>query len=157
MTDALPKTPITIRPATRLDMDQCAMLVRYNWGDESCQRVYDQFVESLNCGQYDPQFFVAQPFDGSAIVGFCAMRKSMLMNGFWEFIWVAVHEDHQGRGIGEMLTDYRLDVVRENGGTAAILVTQKPKYFNRFGFITSQDCGNGWVVMTCQLKLADMK
>lgn len=158
MNDALPKTPITIRQPLGFHMDQCGALVRDNWGEESYARFYDQYVEYLAGGQYAPMFFAATPYnEPDTIIGFSAMRKSMLMNGFWEFIWIAVHKDHQGRGIGEMLTDYRLDVVRENEGTSVLLVTQKPKYFNRFGFITSQDHGNGWVAMTCQLKLADMK
>jgi N-acetylglutamate synthase-like GNAT family acetyltransferase len=147
---------VTIRPPTVWEMDTCGALVRDNWGEESYQRFFDQYVEYVQAvSQYAPQFQVAT-LGLDTIIGFSALRRSMLMNGFWEFIWIAVHKDHQGKGVGDMLTEHRLDIVRKHGGNAVLLVTQKPKYFNRFGFITSQHHGNDWVQMTCQLKLADM-
>jgi ribosomal protein S18 acetylase RimI-like enzyme len=158
MTDTLPLVPVHIRSPHYGEMDACVSLVRDNWGDESADRCFKQFVEFWRGGEYAPEFFVATTYDApDRIIGFSALRKSMLMNGFWEFIWIAVHKDHQGRGIGEMLTDYRLDVVRENDGASVLLVTQKPRYFNRFGFVTDREHGNGWHAMSCQLKLADMK
>ncbi len=149
---------VTIRQPVGFEMDQCGALVRDNWGEESYQRFYDQYVSYLSGfgDEYAPQFYAAT-MELDKIVGFAAMRKSMLMNGFWEFIWVAVHPDHQGKGIGDMLTNYRLDRARELGATSVLLVTQKPKYFNRFGFITDREHGNGWHAMSAQLKPADMK
>jgi len=71
----------------------------------------------------------------------------MMMQGFWEFIWVALDQKHQSKGLGTLLTEHRLDYVREHDGTSVLLVTQKPQYFNRFGFLTDRDHGNGWTAM----------
>lgn len=151
----VPASPVNIRTADGFELDKLGALVRDNWNEDSYRRFYDQFLEYLNGGDYSPEFYVA--VTRGTIIGFSALRQSMLAPGFWEFPWVVVHKDHQGRGVGEMLTDYALDVVRDKNGAAVLLVTQKPKFFNRFGYKTSQDHGNGWVQMTCQLKLVDMK
>lgn len=139
------------------DMDTCVSLVRENWGDVSADRCWTQFIEYFKGGEYAPKFFTAEHDATDEIAGFCALRKTMMMHGFWEFIWVAIKEGHQGKGLGTLLTEYRLDYVRENDGTSVLLVTQKPEFFNRFGFLTDRDHGNGWMAMSCQLQPADMK
>jgi N-acetylglutamate synthase-like GNAT family acetyltransferase len=148
--------PFIVRPATVWDMDHCIRLVRDNWGTESADRCYEQFVEGLTGGKYDPVFYAC--ISGlDKFAGFCAMQRAMRMHGGWDFIWVAVAKEFQGLGVGKHLTDYRLDRVREQDGSHVNLVTQKPKFFEKFGFITSQHLGNNWVEMCCQLKLVDMK
>ena len=138
-------------------MDACVRLVHENWGGVSADRCFKQFVEGFQGGEYAPRFFIADHVTTDETAGFCALRKSMLMGGFWEFIWVALAKGHQGRGLGTLLTEHRLNYVRDNGGTSVLLVTQKPQYFNRFGFLTDRDHGNGWMAMSCQLQPAGMK
>ena len=146
-----------IRPPQYSDMDACVHLVRENWGDESADRCFKQFVEGFQGGEYAPRFFIADHYATDETAGFCALRKTMMMQGFWEFIWVAIKNCHQAKGLGTLLTEHRLDYVRDNGGTSVLLVTQKPAFFNRFGFLVDRDHGNGWTAMSCQLEPADMK
>lgn len=149
------KNGIGLRVATALDLDQCGAIVSEHWDSpEALLRFQEQFVEFMEHGRYAPVFFVAQEGDGRRdVVGFCAMRRSMLKDGLWEFIWCAVSKDHQGKGIGDMMVDYRLNVVRENAGISVLLVTQECKYFQRFGFMSDREHGDGWTTMTAQLKL----
>ena len=146
-----------IRPPQYSDMDTCVRLVRENWGDVSADRCWKQFVEAFQGGEYAPKFFIADHYATDETAGFCALRKTMMMSDFWEFIWVALKENHRGKGLGTLLTEHRLDYVRENDGTSVLLVTQKPTFFNRFGFLTDRDHGNGWMAMSCQLQPAEMK
>jgi len=145
-----------IRDAVLWDIVPCEQLVRETWGDKSADRLRSQFAECMRGGEYAPKFWIAT-VGLDKFVGFCSARKSMLMAGFWEFIWVAVHPEHHGKGVGTKLTEHRLEHARWQNATAVLLVTQKPKYFNRFGFKVSEHHGNDWVQMTAQLKMADME
>ena len=145
----------SIRQPVGYDLDRLGALVRDNW-DEACyRRFYDQFVEYLNGGPYDPEFYVA--VIKTEIIGFVALRQSMIMDGFWELPWVVVRKDYQGGGIGDGLMNFALDVVRGRDGLAVLLATQKPTFFKRLGFLTDREHGNGWHAMSAQLKLAGTK
>lgn len=145
------KNGVTLRLAGALDLDACGAIVKEHWSDIERVCLQEQFVEFIQGGRYSPVFFVAT--EASKVIGFCAMRRSMLKSGLWEFIWCAVTKECQGRGIGDMMVEYRLEIARTNDGFSVLLVTQEPQYFNRFGFMTDRDHGDGWVTMTAQLKL----
>lgn len=145
------------RPMKDSDIARGAILVLENWGWAAADRFAEQAYEYLKGGEYAPKFFVVGSEDRSIpIAGFSAYQRSMRMNGAFDLIWLAVDTKHAGEGLGTALTDIRLEEIRRRGGTFASLVTQKPKYFNRFGFITAYHLGNNWVEMIAQFKLAEI-
>lgn len=146
------------------EIPQCAMLVQDNWGPVAADRFMEQAYIGMGNGKYAPKFFVAHLFDDPTnnteqrgIIGFAAYQRTMRMHGAFDLIWLAVHEQYQGKGVGDALTWHRLDEIKKNADAMNVsLVTQKPKYFNRFGFTTAAHLGNDWVEMSLILKLAGM-
>lgn len=143
-----------IRPMQDNEIVLASYMALDNWGPASADRMCAQAMLGLRGGAYDPKFFVADI--GEGIVGFSAYQRSMRMLGSYDLIWLAVHPTYQARGVGVALTWHRIDKIKELGGQSISLVTQKPKYFGRFGFMTACHLGNDWVEMVCQLKLASM-
>lgn len=151
-----------IREAKYSEMAACAMLALNNWGPEAAERCRDQMVEYFKGGRYAPIFYVADLGDPLSrdyiplVMGVAAMQPTMIFPGSYDFIYLAVHPEYRGEGIGRALTQHRIDEVRKRGGAFASLVTQKPKFFNKFGFMTLHGLGNGWVKMLAQFKLAEI-
>jgi N-acetylglutamate synthase-like GNAT family acetyltransferase len=144
-----------IRPLeSRRDVTTCVDLVRDNWGTISADRAMEQMYEHFKGGKYAPKFFVA---DAGSIVGFSAYQRSMRMHGTFDLIWLAVDTHCHSSGIGKKLTEHRLAEIEKLGGTVITLVTQKVKYFEKFGFITGTHLGNGWVEMVKLVKHAGME
>lgn len=149
-----------IRQMEDSEIGQCAHLVLTNWGAVAADRMVEQAIEGLKGGKYAPKFFVADVGnvrERVGIIGFAAYQRTMRMHGSFDLIWLAVHGDYQGKGVGDALTWHRLDEIKKHPDAMNVsLVTQKPKYFNRFGFTTAAHLGNDWVEMSLILKLAGM-
>ncbi len=144
-----------IREAWITDRKALKELVRINFGDGPAERFLSEFGHAfVKMWDWPPQYFVYE-IDGKA-VGFAGMMPSWIMNGIWDFIWINVHPDHHGKGIGKALTEYRIQMVKNAGGTAIHLVTREVEFFERLGFTPAQDYYTGddtpsWVLMTMQL------
>lgn len=139
------------------DIRACLNLVRENWDAVSVARAEEQMYEYFRGGKYAPKFFVADNAADRGVVGFAAYQRSMRMHGAFDLIWLAVDKQRHGTGIGEALTKHRINEIRTLGGANVTLVTQKPGYFNRFGFITVAELGNDWVEMIVLLRPAHME
>lgn len=145
-----------IRPMEDRDTNACRTLVDENWGRVAEERASCQMMDYFkNISEYAPEFVVAMDGAGN-LLGFAGYQRSMRMHGVFDLIFLAVDKKYQGQGIGTALTDHRLDAIRKLDGSAVFCVTQKPKYFNRFGFLTGSHLGNEWVEMCALLKLVDM-
>lgn len=150
-----------ISPMKDYEIAPCGRLVMSNWGPVAADRFSEQAYLGCRGGKYDPKFFVAhiEPFSEvgrRGIIGMCAYQRSMKMKDAFDLIWLAVHETYQGSGVGTLLTNFRLNEIRKQDGCAAFLVTQKPKYFEKFGFRIGTPLGNNWVEMCLNLRLADI-
>ncbi|MBD2311863.1 N-acetyltransferase [Desertifilum sp. FACHB-1129] len=75
--------------------------------------------------------------DNSQIVGSIFFSRLNFENGIDSFILapVAVHNDHQGKGIGKALIDYGLSELKKKGASVA-LTYGDPAFYNKVGFRT---------------------
>jgi len=135
------------------DVTACIDLVRDNWGTLSADRAMEQIYEHFKGGKYAPKFFVA---DAGSVVGFAAYHRSMRMHQTFDLIWLAVDKQCQGSGVGNALTEHRIAEIEKRGGSIITLVTQRPAYFLRFGFVAGAHFGNDWVEMVKLVKHAEM-
>lgn len=135
-----------IRPLRLGDIDACWDLVNRNWGFDAAQRFARQAGEAFGGKEeFAPVFVVAEGDLG--VIGFAAYQPSMKMKGSYDFIWIAIHPKYQKMGVGKLLTDWRVEHIRQRGGTMIELVTQKPDYFSRHGFFKLHHLDNGWYLM----------
>ena len=146
---------IQIRKAQYAEMRACCDLAHHNWDRATADRCREQFVDYFIGGQYAPIFLVALN-DRDDVIGFAAYRRSMLMKGAFELIWLAVDEKYQGREIGKQLTEWRLFEIEAHDGQMILLMTQKPDYFSKFGFFKLHHTGNEWYLMLKLLKATDI-
>jgi N-acetylglutamate synthase-like GNAT family acetyltransferase len=144
-----------IRSIEISDVARCQEIVRANWDEAAARRFTAEVsqVWALDM-EHPPQFFVAeQPIDfGYSIVGFAGMARSMLMQGVWDFTFLAVDPGVHGMGVGFALVEHRIKEVFNQGGSAIHLMTQKPGYFKQWGFQNLREyAGEGWCLMSHQI------
>lgn len=149
-----------VRAMKYSEIPACCDLVRANWGAEAADRACGQMIAYFrggtyahNSGKYAPQFFVAD--EGNGVVGFSAYQPSMRMKDAFDLIWIAVHADHQGKNLGTLLTQVRLAEIKKRGGSFVSLVTQKPRFFSKFGF-RIVDIHDSWCFMHMKLSKVEI-
>ena len=146
---------IGIRELEKGDVHPCVEIVRENWGDEVADRFWDEVQHSFLRGmKWPPEYFVYE--EGGTVIAFAGMIRSWLMNGVTDFVWINVKKEYQGYGYGSALTRYRVDRCRREGVSVINLMTQKPNFFEPFGFVSTYNYQGDmrspyWVSMTLQL------
>ena len=55
--------------------------------------------------------------------------------------------EYQSKGIGKKLVEFRLNRIKELGGTTILASTQKRWHLERFGFTTNKYEGSDWYLM----------
>lgn len=86
---------------------------------------------------YVPELSLVAVDDGS-VVGYIMFSYVMLVTGagkrpILDLAPLAVHPEHQNRGVGTALTTYGLRLI-EDRGEPLVLVEGHPAYYPRFGF-----------------------
>lgn len=139
-----------IREIEKRDVWACTNIVAENWGAVVADRFWDEVQHAwLHGFKWPPRYYVAE--EGGVILGFAGMMESWLMHGVWDLIWINVRKEHQGRGVGKLLTERRLHEIDRLKGSAINLMTQKPEFFERFGFAEVATLDD-WKLMTKQLR-----
>lgn len=129
------------------------------WGPEYADRMIEQAMLGLRGGDFDPIFLVADLSDPlsrdytSLPIGFGAYQRTMRMANANDLIWLAVHPQYQGRGVGKKLVEFMLEATRSQGGTSMSVVTKEPTFYHKFGFTTAAHLGKDWVEMIALLRL----
>lgn len=137
-----------IRPIEIADVACCQEIVRANW-DEAAGRRFAAEVSQVWALDMEnpPQFFVVEV--QGRVLGFAGMVRSMLMQGVWDFTYLAVDPNFHGNGIGAVLVTHRLREAERQGATVIHLMTQKPDYFARWGFqFLRRYDGEGWCLLS---------
>lgn len=127
--------PMHIRPETKADYPAVAAVNNAAFGSEneaylvSLIRASDSYVPDLS--------FVAVD-DGNGVVGHIMFSIVTLETAdgdvpILDLAPLAVHPDHQNRGIGSALTRHGLRFI-EDRGEPLVLVEGIPSYYPRFGF-----------------------
>jgi GNAT superfamily N-acetyltransferase len=131
----------------------CAQMVRHYWGTDAAERAIAQMVEMFPPLGFShvrdrPHFLVAADDDG--VHGFAGFRRSWVMDGAYELIWIAVQPGKENSGLGTWLTERRLVEIEERGGKFVTLMTQQVEFFEGFGF-HAIDTLNGYKLMIKRL------
>ena len=141
-----------IRDMEYRDTDACISIVEREWGLGAAMRAAHQtqamFEGRPPTGMHIPHFYVAE--DGNSLLGFAGFVETWLMPGNYDFIWIALRPDAQGKHLGSALTWKRINEVIARGGSVINLSTQKPLFFERFGFQTLCE-HDGWTKMALKV------
>lgn len=137
---------VSIRELQYEDIRVCTEIVGAEWGSSTADRACKQLMEKFTLAPIHnpPQFYVA--VSGDKIIGFAGFEATSLMNGAYDLIWIALTPEAQGKGVGSELTRVRLAEIKRRGGTMVSLMTEKPGYFERFGF-QAVALFDGWHLM----------
>lgn len=142
-----------IRQMTEHDVADCYGIVRENWDERVADKFYDEvrhaFVDEYAM-EWPPEYFVIEE-DGK-VVAFAGMMWSWIMSGVMDFIWINVKKERQGCGYGAALTEHRIRECDERGVRVINLMTQKPNFFEAFGFVMTYVYDGTWFSMTKQLR-----
>jgi GNAT superfamily N-acetyltransferase len=143
-----------IRKLEACDVPACVAMVHENWDARTAAR-FLQEVSHINTPMLWPPCYYVFDCDGE-VAGFSGMIRSWQMHNVWDFIWINVSKKHWNKGIGTLLTKYRIEKVRQMDGSAINLMTQNPKFFKQFKFEEINRYKGGWYQMTRQLKKVKM-
>ena len=138
-----------IRDLEPADIRACVDITSINWGFDIAKQAETELREMHHSVQnWPPHYYVAE-VDGT-IVGWAGFRSAWMMTNVYEFIWINIHPFHQKSGVGTALTEKRIEEVQRRNGSVILLMTQKPAFFDKFGFEAL--CTNdNWMLMRLRL------
>jgi len=138
-----------IRDAVYDDDVAIEKIVMSNWDKDIAYSAVLEFDEMFKSGsKWPPHYYVAE-VDGQ-VVGCGGLKSAWLMTNTYELIWVNVHKDFKGRGIGKALTERRLKHIRDLDGRLVLLMTKSPFFFKPFGFYVN-NVFDGYALMSLHL------
>lgn len=139
-----------IRSLRSADIADCVSIVKLTFANLAvADREFVELSDSLRYPVLDAHHYVAYA-DGS-LVGFAGFIKSRKMHNEFDFTFLAVRPDYQGKNIGRALTEYRINEILKRGGTLIELTTRVPTWFAKhFGFEVTRSYGE-WTSMAKQL------
>jgi len=117
-----------IQPMQPGARDMCEMIARANWpGDK-------RVAESIHAELNDPRVHYCVALARGRVVGFAGWAKFHIDYDVAEFVWCNVLADFRGRGIGRLLTDFRLADIRAAGFKTVVCGTMVPHIYMAYGF-----------------------
>jgi GNAT superfamily N-acetyltransferase len=140
----------TVRDFEIKDQHACWDISVDLWGEGIANKIQDEMFDVFEFPSGWPPFYCVAECD-KKIVGFAGYRRALIMADAWEFSWNNVHKDHQREGIGRILVDYRINKIKEFGGTMIMTMTPYPDLPGKRGFEVVHDFGNGWFLMINKL------
>jgi ribosomal protein S18 acetylase RimI-like enzyme len=139
---------IIIRDLVPEDIEEAALIVRQNWGEGLYYNSILEMREMFGAARWKPHYIVTTV--GDKVVAYAGFKVSWLLWNIWELIWINVLPEYQGRGVGKLLTEKRLQILHdEEDAKLIMLMTQKSTFFTQFGFKTI-NIYDGWHFMTLQ-------
>lgn len=138
-----------IVPLESRDILTCANIYRKLWDDRIARRAFLEMSVSLRVPECHINYYVAH--SAGSIIGCAGMQASRILEGVYDFIFIGVDPDHQGRDVGRALTEHRIAEVQRRDGVAIHTITSKPGFFRKFGFRRGYVSGN-LTMMHKQLK-----
>lgn len=79
----------------------------------------EEYLEEPNSCSYRFLFIM----DEDRTVGYSCFGEIAGTTGAYDLYWIAVHDDHRGKGFGKILLDKTHDVIRSAGGRLVIAET----------------------------------
>ena len=127
---------MNIRKYKHSDKENVLALIRMNTPEYFAPEEELEFVLYLENELED--YFVVE--DGVEIVG-CGGINYFVEEKKARIAWDMVHPEHQGKGIGKLLTQYRIDFIKENSDVLIIVVRTSQlaqPFYKKLGFILMQ-------------------
>lgn len=117
------------------------------------QEVYDEetrndFLQELN-GKIIYQYI--NIFNGDELVALGTFCESGLDFDTYSLAWGMVKEKYRGQGLGKILLEKRIEIIRNNGGKKILGVTKTMWHFERCGFKTIYAFSDGDHLMCLEL------
>lgn len=132
------------------DVFQCQDIVQSHWGDKVSVQAVAEMLEMFSKSRWPPHYYVAVDNEDGKILGFAGFKDAWLMTNAFELIWINVRKGLEGLGIGQALTKRRIQEIERRNGSFILLMTQKTKFFEKFGFKTLVNM-DGWELMLKQI------
>ena len=115
----------TLQPGA---LEMAEMIARANWpGDKSV-------AANIHAELRDPSINYCVALARGRVVGFAGWRKSGIDYHVAELTWCNVLKEFRGRGIGRLLTDFRIADIRAAGLTTVLCGTTSPNIYRSYGF-----------------------
>lgn len=111
--------------------------------DDDAARAFDQDLAN-NLYEY------IVIFDDDIMVALAGFMNSGLDFDIWEFAWAMVRENYRGKGLGKLLNDERIKIIKQYNGKKVLCVTQKTWHLSRNGFHVVHTFANGDNLMICE-------
>ena len=120
---------------------------------ELVRDVYDndtetQFYQELNKSLYE---YIVVFDNKNILIALAGLMNSGLDFDIYEFAWAMVREDYRGKGVGKLLNDERIKIIKQYGGKKILCVTQKTWHLTRNGFHIVHTFANGDNLMVCEI------
>src|SRR3989338_5123094 len=130
-----------IRPIKKTDIPMIKTIVRSveNLRENEIECCLDMVKEALH-PSYAPTTVMCYE-ENKDVLGFVSYSEDEMTKGTWEIYWVAVHKDHQGKGIGKKLMLYAEQDARKANARQLVLETSSLEnydhvrlFYNKLGY-----------------------
>ena len=138
------KRAVDIPPDIKSEMIN---LVHDVYDDDTATEFHNELESKNNPYEYIIVFDKAKEI----IIGLACMMNSGLDFDIWEFAWAMVRESYRGIGIGKLLNDERIKIIKQYNGKKILCVTQKVWHLERNGFYVVHTFANGDNLMVCEI------
>jgi ribosomal protein S18 acetylase RimI-like enzyme len=131
-----------IRAYTSEDKEKLVALLRLNTPQYFHREEEEDFIYYLE--QHAQNYFVVE--DTNTIIGSGGINY-LADNREARISWDIVHPDYQGKGIGRLLTQFRMDLIKTNPEVDVIVVRTTQlvyKFYERMGFILERTEKDFW-------------
>jgi N-acetylglutamate synthase-like GNAT family acetyltransferase len=139
----------TIRDAKVEDDISIAEITETHSGPINAQKAVRQFYEMFKNGYFNPHYYVAEIEE--KVVGYAGFRDMWIAPDTYELVWINVKKGFEGLGIGRELTLKRIEHIKSLDGSLIMLMTHKPKFFEKLGFKITNTFDD-WHLMHMNLK-----
>ena len=120
-------------------------LVRDVYDDDTAQEFRNEFDKNIPY-----EYVVVLDETDTNIIGLAFLMNSGLDFDIWEFAWAMVCVNYRGIGVGKLLNDERIKIVKQHQGKKILCVTQKAWHLVRNGFRVVCTFANGDNLMVCE-------
>ena len=122
-------------------------LVRDVYDDDTATGFHNELAGKNNPYEYIIVFDKAKKI----IIGLGCLMNSGLDFDIWELAWDMVRNGYRGIGIGKLLNDERIKIIKQYNGKKILCVTQKTWHLERNGFHVVHTFANGDNLMVCEI------
>lgn len=132
----------TIRPYTNADREAVLNLLRLNTPAFFDPSEEEDLIYYLN--EHSQHYFVIESESG--LLG-CGGYNLFDEEGLARISWDIIHPDQQGKGLGRLLTQYRIDRIREYPHIKTIVVRTSQlvyTFYQKLGFKLKEIVGDYW-------------